>query len=202
MLRKTPTFFTNTATLQLHTHACSLAPRLPFSHTPTAKHAHSKSAWINKRWSCAHSLISQGKKTTKKNSSPHISPGEWVGHCWLPENQFVSLLSWCLVCCYSSFQPAHPRHAPLNGIYKTWDVLSSRPPPPPLYMTELHASVTMLHFVRYGGALNFPLNTRWIHPSSSSWCFDRWNKLCFLNTLAYGHRWAPNLEVLKSVVIM
>lgn len=197
MLRKTPTFFSFffLQTL-LHTHAHYLAPCLCFSHTPTAKHAHSKSAWINKRWSCA----SQPNLLGGGNNAPHISPSEWVGHCWLPENQFVSLLSWCLVCGYSWFQPARPRHDPVNGTYKTWDVLSS--PPPPLYMSELHASITMLHFAHYGGAFEFPLSTRWIHPSSSRWCFERWNKLCFLNTLAYEHRRAANLEVLKSDVIM
>lgn len=145
-----------------------------------------------------HSLILREKQLA---ASARISQGEWVGHCWLPGNQFVCLLSWCFVCGYSSLQPAHLGHAPLNGIYKTWDVLSPHPPPP-LYMTELHTSVTMLHFVRHGEALNFPLNGQRIHPSSSSRHFERWNKLCFLNTLAYEHRWAANLGVLKSGVIM
>lgn len=88
-----------------HTHSC----------TPTTKYAQRKSAWINKRWSWASEPNLWGA-----DSLPHrISRGEWEGHCWLPGNQFVCLLSWCFVSGYSSLQAAHLGHVPLNGIYKT-----------------------------------------------------------------------------------
>lgn len=173
------------------------------SYTPTAKHAHSKSAWINQRWSCASQPNLRGKKQLA--TSARISPGEWVGHCWLPGNQFVCLLSWCFVGGYSSLQSARLGYAPLNGIYKTLGVT----PPHNLYLLPplctwwscTRAAQCCILFAMVGVWTSL-LNTGRIHPSSFSWRFERWNKLCFLHTLACERCWAENLEVLKSGAIM
>lgn len=128
----------------------------------TTKNTHCKSAWINKRWSCASQANLWGE-----DSSPHQpgSSGVWGresegegGHRWLPGKQFVCLLSWCFVSGYSSLQSAHLGYVPLNGIYKTWDVFSQLPPPllSP-HMTAQHASLTLLQFIHYSGGFAFLL---------------------------------------------